>query len=78
MQDSFQAETGWERPKKNEKKIFVPIRSLPTQARKFQKKLKNIILASFEAKMGREGLRKRERKNFFPIRSYPTRTREFQ
>ena len=67
---SFQAKTGRERPRKNEKKIIVQVSSYLIQnrelekkiARKF-KKLKNIIMTLFQAKLGRERPRKKEKKN---------------
>ena len=34
---SFDARTGWERPRKREKKIVIPINSYPTRNREFQK-----------------------------------------
>ena len=43
MGDSFQAKTGWERPRKRKKKIIVPINSYPTRNKKFQKNNKKIL-----------------------------------
>ena len=66
----FKAKTGWQRPRKREKKILVPITSYLTRNRKLiklaikLKKLKNIFMAFFEAKMGWERPRKREKKNY--------------
>ena len=39
---SLQAKTGWQRPRKREKKIIVPINSYPTHNRKFKKNRKKI------------------------------------
>ena len=39
---SFQANIGWERPRKREKKKIVPMGSYPTWNRKFQKYSKKI------------------------------------
>ena len=67
---SFQAKTGWERPRKREKKIIVPItfnqsrnRKLKRNRRKF-KKFKNIVIAYFHAKTGQGRPRKKEKKNY--------------
>ena len=43
MGASFQAKTGWERPRKKKKKIIVPINSYPTCNKKFQKNSKKIL-----------------------------------
>ena len=43
MGASFQAKTGWERPRKRKKKIIVPINSYPTCNKKFQKNSKKIL-----------------------------------
>ena len=75
---SFQAKTGWERPRKRKIKIFFPFPSDRTGNRKFQKKRrkfkklkKNTIVASFHAKIGWKMPRKRKDKNclFVPFRS---------
>ena len=66
---SFQAKTGWKRPRRRENKNYrsVPFRSIPTsrvienskiKAKKF-KKLKNTIMASFQAKIGRKMQRRK-------------------
>ena len=39
---SFQAKTGWKRPRKRENNIIVPLRSYPMRNRKFQKNSKKI------------------------------------
>ena len=39
---SFHDKTGWERPRKGEKKIIVPINSYPTCNSEFQKNRKRI------------------------------------
>ena len=39
---SFQANIGWERPRKREKRKIVPMGSYPTWNRKFQKYSKKI------------------------------------
>ena len=58
-------------------KIIVPLRSYPTNQRKFQNKkqknLKNIIIATFQAKIGRKRLGKRENKNYRFIMFLPNR-----
>ena len=38
----FEAKMGWERPRKREKKIIVPINSYPIRNRKFKKNSKKI------------------------------------
>ena len=43
MGASFQAKTGWERPRKRKKKIIIPINSYPTCNKKFQKNSKKIL-----------------------------------
>ena len=40
---SFQAKTGWDRPKKGKMKIIVPISSYPTSYGEFQKNRKKKI-----------------------------------
>ena len=71
---SFQAKTGWKRPRRIENKNYrsVPFRSVPTRheienskkiASKF-KKLKYKIMASFQAKISWKMLRKRKNKNY--------------
>ena len=80
----FKAKTGWQRPRKREKKILVPITSYLMRNRKLiklaikLKKLKNIFMAFFEAKMGWERPRKREKKIIVPINSYPIRNRKLK
>ena len=43
MGASFQAKTGWERPRKRKKKIIIPINSYMTCNKKFQKNSKKIL-----------------------------------
>ena len=68
---SFQAKTGWDRPKKGEienyrSDQFLPntLQGIPKKIAKKFKKLKNTILAPFQAKIGWERPRKRENKNY--------------
>ena len=81
----FKAKTGWQRPRKREKKNYRSNQFLPYQEQKIKKKiakkfkkLKNIVMASFQAKMGGERLRKREKKIIVPINSYPTKNRKLK
>ena len=72
---SFQAKTGRERLRKNEKKklSFWSVSNRPgiENSKKIVKKLKNIIMSSFQVKTGRERPRKRKKKLSF--RSVHTR-----
>ena len=82
---SFQAKTGWDRPKKKENKSYRsdqflpnPLQRIPKKIAKKFKKLKNTIMASFQAKIGWEGLEREKIKIIVPISSCPTQNREFQ
>ena len=82
---SFQAKTGWDRPKKKENKSYRsdqflpnPLQRIPKKIAKKFKKLKNTIMASFQAKIGWEGLEREKIKIIVPISFYQTRYREFQ
>ena len=66
---SFQAKTGWEKPRKRENKNYCSDQFLPTRNREFKKNSKNFqkikknaIMASFLAKLSEERPRKRENK----------------
>ena len=78
--NSFQAKIGWKKMRKEDIKIIVPFRFVPSWsaienseqiAKKF-KKLKNTIVATFQTKTGRKRLRKRENKKL-SFRSILTR-----
>ena len=65
------ANLGWERQRKSEKKIIVPIVSYPNQNRELKKKivkkfkkLKNTIIDSFQAKTGWDRSRNGENRNY--------------
>ena len=82
---SFQAKTGWERPRKSENKnyrsdLFLPDPELriPKKMQKILKIKKKTIMASFQAKTCWERLRKSENKIIVSIISYLTRIREVQ
>ena len=72
---SFQAKTGWKRPRRRENKNYhsVPFRSYPTRIENSKKiaiklkKLKYTIIASFQAKTGWKMPRKRKNKNYRPV-----------
>ena len=67
---SFQAKTGWKRPRERKKKLSF--RSVPTRreienSKKIAIKLKKLnytIIASFQAKIGWKMPRKRKNKNY--------------
>ena len=68
---SFQAKTGWERPRKSENKNYrsdqFPTRPLLKNSKKIAKKfkkIKNTIMASFHAKTRWEMPGKSEKKNY--------------
>ena len=75
--NSFLAKIGWNRIRKREIKIIVPLLSYQTHNRKFQKnrkkfkKLKNTIVASLQAKIGWKKPRKRENKNYRSVPFLP-------
>ena len=61
---SFQAKTGWKRPRKRENKNYRSVRSIPTRheienSKRIAKKFKNTITASFQAKIDWKMPRKR-------------------
>ena len=68
---SFQANIGWEMPKKRENKNYHsdqfqpnPLQRIRKKQQKNSKDKKNIILASSQPKIGWERPRKRENKNY--------------
>ena len=82
---SFQAKTGWDRPKNKENKSYRsdqflsnPLQRIPKKIAKKFKKLKNTIMASFQAKIGWEGLEREKIKIIVPIISNATRDRELK
>ena len=81
---SFHDKTGWERPRKGEKKLSfrsVPTRPVIVNSKKIEKefkKLKNIIMTSFQTKTGWQRPKNREKKFIVPIISYLTRNRKLK
>ena len=68
---SFQAKTGWEKPRTSENKNYRfdhflpdPQQGIPKKMAKKLKKLKNTIMASFQNKKNGEAPRKSEKKNY--------------
>src|SRR6266571_818300 len=67
------------------KKNFIPIRSIPTRVRKFKNKCKKILKIKktssrlhFKTIRVGKGRKIENKKNFIPIRSNPTRIRKFK
>ena len=82
---SFHDKTGWERSRKREKKIIVPISSYPTCNSEFQKngkqiqKIKKHHYDFFSSQNGSvEAEKEKKKKIIVSIISYSTRNREFQ
>ena len=75
---SFQAETGWKRPRRRENKNYRSAPFLPDAKLKITKKMalklkneKNAIMGSFQAKVGWKMMRKRENKNYHYVSFLP-------
>ena len=82
---SFQAKTGWERPRKREYKNYRSYQFLPDQYQRIRKKqqkifkkLNNTIIDSFQAKTGWERPRKRENKNYRSNQFLPDREQKIR
>ena len=81
---SFQAKTGWERPRKREKKnyrsdqfLLDPKQRIPKKQQKIQK-IKKHHYGFFSGQNG-TGLTEKKKKNIIvPISYYPTKNRKFQ
>ena len=81
---SFHDKTGWERPRKGEKKIIVPINSYPTCNSEFQKNRKRIQKIKkhhydfFSNQNGLVEAQKERKKIYRSDISYLTRNRKFK
>ena len=79
---SFQAKTGWKRPRKRENNIIVPLRSYPMRNRKFQKnnkKIKKYRCGFISSQNTLQKCCEREKiKIILPFHFYPTRDIKFQ
>ena len=82
---SFQAKTGWDRPKKKENKSYRsdqflpnPLQRIPKKIAKKIQKIKKYHYGFFSSQNRWECLEREKIKIIVPISSYPTRYREFQ
>ena len=82
---SFQAKTGWKRPRKRESKDYRPVPFLPETKQKIPKKWQKIqkikkipLWHPFKPKQVGKGQERENIKSIVPFHSYPTRNRKFQ